>query len=76
MIHKVEMYACKCDNCGKEWEDEHYGWVAMTDEFSIKQMLSEEDEWYVEGDKHYCGDCFGGFDDDDNIIIIDNKETS
>lgn len=69
MIVEVKMYACKCDNCGKQWEDDHYGWTAMTDEFSIKQMIAEEDGWHEEDGKHYCNDCFQGYDDNDEVML-------
>ena len=30
-------------------------------------MVSEDSDWHVEDNKHYCPKCFGGFDD--NLII-------
>lgn len=62
------MYAAKCDNCGKEWVDEHNGWYAFTDIHSMADNVNNDDEWHNEGDKHYCPSCFS-FDDEDNLII-------
>lgn len=69
MITKKEMHGCKCDNCGKEWIDEHRGIVAFTDESGIKEALNDDTDWYTDADKHYCPDCFDGFDDEDNLIL-------
>lgn len=69
MIVEVTMYGCKCDNCGKEWVDDNYGWTAMTDEASMKQLISDEDGWEEVDGKHYCDDCFMGWDDEDNVIL-------
>lgn len=68
MIYPVEMFSCKCDNCGKQWLDTMNSWVAMTDEVSLKSYVSEDSSWLTKGDKHYCSNCFG-FDDDDNLVI-------
>lgn len=70
MIRPVTMYECICDNCGKTWEDEHYGWCAMTDGSSCDQMATDSG-WHKleEYNTHICTECFGGFDDDDNVII-------
>lgn len=69
MIHEKIMYGVTCDNCGAEWMDEDNGFVAFTDKCSISESLSEDYEWHTERDKHYCPDCFRGFDDDDNLIL-------
>ena len=74
MIHEKIMYGVTCDNCGTEWIDEDNGFVAFTDKSSISEYLSEDYEWHTDNegngpDKHYCPKCFGGFDDDDNLII-------
>jgi hypothetical protein len=39
----------------------------MTDQISMEQAL--EDDWHTEGKKHYCTDCFAGFDDNDEMIL-------
>jgi hypothetical protein len=69
MIYPVTMYAAKCDNCGKEWVDEHNGWYAFTDKISMAGMLADDTEWWKDGDKHYCSNCCKGYDDNDNLII-------
>lgn len=75
MIEEVIFYAATCDNCGEGWNNDHYGWSAMSDECSLKDMLSN-DEWqsgdHLEDEthkgKHYCPSCFE-YDDDDNFIL-------
>ena len=67
MIHEVTMHGATCDNCGDAWYNDHYGWSAMSDDSSLKQMLYD-DEWHTDGDKHYCPNCYT-LDDDDNLIL-------
>lgn len=71
MIHEVTMYGAICDHCKKSWHNDNFGWVAMSDECSIKSALSD-DEWHF-GDtsqsegkdgEHYCPECYY-FDDED-----------
>lgn len=68
MIHEIKMYGAKCDSCGVQWSDEDSGIVAFTDRSSMHYMLINS-FWAEEKGKHYCGNCFGGYDDDDNLII-------
>lgn len=68
MIIEMTMYGCKCDNCGKQWEDEDMGFVAFTDDSGIKSYLDEDGEWHTEDDKHYCPECWS-YDDEDNLVI-------
>lgn len=64
------MYGCKCDHCGKEWTtDEYNGFVAFSDESGMRATMQEDTDWHTEEGKHYCPDCFGGFDDEDNLIL-------
>lgn len=76
MISEVTFYAATCDNCKKEWFNDHFGWSAMNDEISILEMLSD-DEWECIGDNHYCPDCYE-YDDNDELIIKtkNNHETT
>lgn len=74
-IKKVEMYSCRCDNCGEPFGSYEYEHLLMPDESSMKWALDEDDEWHTEKgnpDKHYCRDCFI-FDDDDNLIIDETR---
>lgn len=76
MIQPVTMYAAECDNCGKGWENDHYGWTALTDESSLRQTLTD-DKWHigdgVEGEegKTYCPSCWQR-DDEDVFVISKN----
>ena len=73
MIKPVTMYSCFCDNCGTRWEDHHNGYVAMTDEVSIKDNVQEEEEWYSDNDKDYCPDCWT-MNEDDKLIIDESRK--
>lgn len=72
MIIELTMYGCKCDSCGNQWADEHNGFVAFTDKASIKNMISDDDTWYVHHEsldvKHYCPKCWS-FDNEDNLVL-------
>lgn len=68
MIIKVEMFGCQCDSCGEQWFDENNGFVAFSDEYGIKENVGDDDQWYIDDDKHYCKKCWS-FDDEDNLII-------
>jgi hypothetical protein len=81
MIYPITMYACKCDNCGKLYDiDGNGGGYAYEDVGSIALMVFEDETWHIEWgtkkipDKHYCPDCFGGFDDEDKLIINPMKK--
>lgn len=76
MVKEKIMYGVNCDNCGKEWIDEDNGFVAFTDKSGINEYLTEDCEWHTQEDKHYCPDCFRGFDDDDNIILAQHPKQS
>lgn len=67
MIHEVTMYSISCDNCNKDYYNDHHGWSAMNDQIGIQELV-DEDDWHTEGEKHYCPDCFI-IDDEDNLII-------
>ncbi len=78
MIQEVTMYAATCDNCGRDWENDTYGWSALTDRSSMRDTLID-DEWHigdgVEGEegKTYCPNCFG-LDDDDKFYLKSVKK--
>lgn len=69
MIKKIKMFTVICNNCKKQWVDEDNGLTAMTDKSSMIDVIEEDSDWHVEGDKHYCPDCYKGFDEDDNLLI-------
>ena len=67
MIKEIIMYTVVCDNCGKDanedtdyscWNDKNYA-----------EDSAIEDDWVKEDNKHYCKNCFMGYDDDDKLII-------
>lgn len=67
MIVEIEMYGCKCDNCNQYWSGDH---IAYSDEFSMKEVIGDDDSWHTEKDedKHYCPDCHS-FDNEGNLVI-------
>ncbi len=73
MIEAVQFFGAHCDNCKEAWFDDHNGWSAMSDESTMKNMLSEY-EWHfgdgIDGEdgKHYCPSCFR-FNDEDKFIL-------
>jgi hypothetical protein len=62
-----------CDNCKKDFEEYHNGFSIFVDENSAHEHAAN-DNWYLDGDKHYCPDCYT-LDDDDKLILkpIDNE---
>lgn len=66
MIDKVECVTLSCDNCKKDFEN-YNGFTIFLEESTAKDEASNDD-WYTDGDKHYCPDCYT-LDDDDNLII-------
>lgn len=67
MIYSVTMYSCKCDHCGKQFVFDDY-MIALEDETTMEFAVNDSDWEHTEDDKHYCPDCFEGFDDDDIIL--------
>lgn len=72
----MQMFGCKCDNCGIQWKDDDR--IAYTDAISMQQVVENDSEWQTDNSgkkiKHYCPKCFGGFDDNDKLIISEVKE--
>ena len=74
------MYGAICDHCKKEWYDDCNGWIAMSDENTMKSTLSEEG-WYCEDEVEkegknggqYCNECWH-YDDDDNFVLKQNRK--
>jgi len=66
MIKEVKMFTVICDNCGKDVCEgtEYSAW----DEADFVTQIAGESDWHIEGDTHYCPDCFS-FDDEDNLVI-------
>lgn len=66
MIKEVLMYTIICDNCGTNSCDgtEYSAW---TDGYSAEEMASYDD-WFKDGDKHYCPKCYY-HDDNDELTI-------
>lgn len=73
MIYPIEMFACKCDNCGREW-DNGDGISAYFGAEEIRYSI-ECSEWHIRDDKKtYCPDCFL-IDDNDSIVILNTNNT-
>lgn len=67
LVEKI-MFTCICDNCKKNLlEGADYSCVQK--EWIEDEILNSD--WHIEGDKHFCNDCFN-YDDNDELII--NKE--
>lgn len=66
MIKKVEMYTVICDHCKDDAgrDSEYAGW--SDEDYSVESAV--ESGWITDGDKHYCGDCWG-WDDNDEIEL-------
>ena len=67
MIKEIKMYTVVCDNCGRDvnedadyscWEDKGYA-----------EDSAMESDWKKEDNKHYCTNCFVGYDKEDELII-------
>ncbi len=74
MIKEFICYSAICDNCEIDIHNEHdvggYGDLGY-----VKEVINEAN-WYTDGDKHYCDDCWY-YDDEDNILIkTENSEFS
>jgi hypothetical protein len=82
MIKQIIMFGAQCDNCKKEWYDDHNGFIAMNDESSIETVLMESewikgDEKFKEGknNEHYCPECYG-YDDNDDFILLKSRKNN
>lgn len=71
MISKIECIIITCDNCEVNYEDTS-GFSIWADESSVDP---KDDDWYVDGDKHYCPKCYN-IDEDGKIFIIPNPKKS
>ena len=74
MITKITAYGCVCDNCAKDWIDQENGIACYVDELAMKNEINDDEDWTVDNGKHYCSDCFKGFDEDDNVIIDQTRK--
>lgn len=80
MIYSSKMYACRCDNCGSDYEMRPYGndgWgiKVLYDAESLMASDVDDSDWHTEDDKHYCPECFKGFDAEDKLVLRDlNKK--
>jgi len=68
MIYEVKMFSGKCDNCGKEYHEEHNGWSAMDDIGALWELM-DNDGWVQYSFKHYCPDCVMGVDENDKPVL-------
>jgi hypothetical protein len=72
---EVKAFNVECDNCGKEYYDDHNGW-SMWSEFEHARDSAIDSDWIESecGEKHYCKDCFVEFDEEDNIVLVSKNE--
>lgn len=72
MIYPIQMYACKCDGCGKEW-DNGDSIVALIDKESLKYSVECSDWQVTKEGNTYCPKCWY-VDDEDNIAFKEMKK--
>lgn len=65
-IEERKVYVLKCDGCGRidGSDDEYQFWIDR----ESAEVAAEYGAYLIQGDKHYCSDCWE-HDDDDNLII-------
>jgi hypothetical protein len=74
MKKEVEMVTVQCDNCKKDFKDEHMGyscWGSLSDAWEY----ASESGW-IHGDDfdtHYCPDCYS-YDDNDNLVLNESRK--
>ncbi len=68
MIIERKMYACKCDNCGKDWNDNWLGIMSYNDKGYMEFVVQDDETWHCEDRKHYCPDCWS-FDDEGEVVV-------
>lgn len=66
MIKQIKMYTVVCDNCGKDVSEGQE--FAGYEDACYMQDIASESDWYYDGDKDYCPDCYG-YDDNDQVLI-------
>ncbi|MDR1884279.1 MAG: hypothetical protein LBR26_16085 [Prevotella sp.] len=70
-IEKIQVYICRCDNCGEEYDNGDYVPMAA-DETGIRGLVGDSD-WVEEGGKYYCPQCYS-IDDNDKLIIDGDRK--
>ena len=70
MIIEQTFYAVQCDNCKVIAEDDDD--TAFWSDRGYCIDNAEESDWYIDGEKHYCPDCYS-FDDDDNLVVMSSQ---
>jgi len=66
MIKEFKCFTFLCDNCGFDLNEESE--FAGFDSVSANEYIAREADWHIDGNNHYCPDCYY-IDDDDNIAI-------
>ena len=56
-LFEDKCYGCICDECGEHYESSLAGFSIFCDEEELREHLSE-DEWYYIDGKWYCQKCF------------------
>ena len=73
MISKEECVILECDNCEKIFENYNGFTIFPEENTAIQEAM--DDDWYQDGDKCYCSDCYS-LDDNDELIINKLKTKS
>lgn len=66
MIFEEIMYGIKCDRCHDIFENGDNCTVS-SDKYDMEESAIDND-WYQDGDKHYCPGCFEK-DENDEIVL-------
>lgn len=69
MIKEHKVFTFICDNCKCDLFDNEDS-IGITD-IDIVSSIADASNWIIDGDKHYCPDCY--FFDEDNKIEIKSK---
>ena len=57
MTYETIMYGIKCNRCQKIYEDSEGANLAV-DRHGDLEESAQEDGWHVNGDRHYCPNCY------------------
>lgn len=57
MTYETIMYGIKCNRCQAIYEDSEGANLAV-DRHGDLEDSAQEDGWYVNGDRHYCPNCY------------------
>lgn len=72
MIYPIQMYAGKCDGCGREWNNGDCI-TAYSDRDDVLYDMKESDWQISENGETYCPKCWD-YDDKDNLVFKEMKK--